>query len=236
MIVYNNFLKQIKKNFKVSSFGKPLKKSIILRHDIDFEISSAVKTAKINYKNNIKGCFFIYFNSPIYNVFEKKNIQYVENLLNLNQEIGIHVDKESLANLKNIYKSLKIFFPKILKIVSFHNPGKYYKELNKKLVKHKNFRSTYEKPFFYEGQYFSDSNFRNTLNDILDNLNYNFININEVIQILLHPENLNYENLKSPEQIQEKLFFNKVDDNLNEFAKNKYFKKKLKQYKKKIGI
>ena len=71
MIIYNNFLKQIKKKFKVSSFGKPLKNSIILRHDIDFEMSSAVKTAKVNYKNNVKGCFFIYFNSP-YIMFLKK--------------------------------------------------------------------------------------------------------------------------------------------------------------------
>ena len=72
---YQNLLKQILNlNIKFSNFEEPTANSVILRHDVDYDLEWAEMIANANKKLNIQACFFILISSANYNIFEDENI------------------------------------------------------------------------------------------------------------------------------------------------------------------
>ena len=111
-----------------SIFKKPI---ILLRHDIDLSLDSAIKIARIEQEYGISSCFMIMTNSPFYSIKDKKKILYIKNL---DHEIGLHfnfgirdnnnkinVDK-FINEMNNQANLLKDIISEDIYSISFHRP------------------------------------------------------------------------------------------------------------------
>ena len=109
------------------------KKTVLLRHDIDLSIPSALEIALIEQNFSFKSTFFINIHSDFYNVFEKKSILALRKIIDLDHAIGIHFDSKfwdikketELENRLLLEKTIiKDFLGVEPKAFSFHNPTK----------------------------------------------------------------------------------------------------------------
>jgi len=141
-------------------------KFIIWRHDVDIELEPVKKIAQIEYEEGIKSTYFLMIRSKFYNLLNSEGEAIIEILHRYGHEIGLHCDL-NLSRLSDIsyqeveeivrrdFSVLDKYFGKNVfkKIVSFHNPPE-------KIIMHNfdSFYSTYQKKFFKEIKYLSDSN------------------------------------------------------------------------------
>ena len=72
---------------------KPKSKFILMRHDIDLSLKSALKIAEIENSLKIKSTYFIR-TKGIFDVFSGKNSAIVRKISELGHEIGIHYDSD----------------------------------------------------------------------------------------------------------------------------------------------
>ena len=93
---YRNMLeKALNKGFIISSFknyDSKNKKTIILRHDIDFSLNSIKEIAQIEKDLNITSTFFFRLHSPNYNIYASNTFKILQDLKNKNHEIGLHFE------------------------------------------------------------------------------------------------------------------------------------------------
>lgn len=160
------------------------KNEIILRHDVDISLKSAFEVAKLEEKLNVTSSFFVMVTNPLYNVFTKKNRDYLKEISKRGFEVGLHFDSEVYDDSSNLedYVGMEsemlgeIIDTKICS-VSLHNPigGRYleFKEYN-------NAHSV----GFSDSNYISDSRM-----DFREKNPYEFVKraVYMSIQVLLHP-------------------------------------------------
>lgn len=155
-----------KSQYKVcffNSWSSDFKNIFILRHDVDQSLEQSIKIAKIENNYNIKSTFFLWLRSPFYNIFEKKYSDIIYKISNLGHQIGLHFDENvyKIENEKNLNKFIekevnliKTYFNINIYAISMHRPSKWLLNNDVKLDKYIN---TYEKRFFKDFKYFSDS-------------------------------------------------------------------------------
>ncbi|HXU27880.1 MAG TPA: hypothetical protein VN698_11670 [Bacteroidia bacterium] len=138
------------------------KKFCVLRHDIDASLNAAYEMASIEAKLGIKATYFIMLRSPIYNLFSRTNHQFVQKIIDLGHEIGIHYDEGFYAKKKELNSLieeealiLQNMFEKEIGVVSFHQPS--LKIINNELKINK-FINTYDRQDLDGVTYISDSN------------------------------------------------------------------------------
>ena len=213
---YINILKKLKENkYEFCFFNeKKENKKVYLRHDIDLDIIGAFKMAKIEHNLGIHSTWFIMPNNRLYNIMNQDVIKILEEITSLGHKLGLHIDAsgytkpEELGNDLNKYYNFYKDKIKLSKIFSFHVPNK---ELFENDVKVEGFINAYDKKFFKEITYVSDSNRREFLNeerfpDALEN--------NESMQLLTHPIWWNEENILKKDM--RKYLRNCAKDNLVE--------------------
>ena len=163
---------------------------LILRHDVDLSLEQSVKIAKIENKYNINSTFFIWLRSPFYNIFEKKYTDTIYNIIKLGHQIGLHFDESvyKIENEKELNKFIekeknliKTYFDINIYAVSMHRPSKWLLNNDVKLNKYVN---TYEKRFFKDFKYFSDSRRQWREGCICKKID---INRYDKLHILIHP-------------------------------------------------
>ncbi len=132
---YKYLLKIIKKNKRnIITFNEFFqnKKGIILRHDVDFCLSRALKIAKVEYNNKIISTFFVMINSKLYDLSENNNLKNIRKIISLGHEVGLHFDA-GLYNSDNICldeacnkecEKLEFLIGNKINIISFHRPKK----------------------------------------------------------------------------------------------------------------
>lgn len=183
---FENYIKIIKllkkNNYLFARFDKKnQRKRIYLRHDIDFSPKYLQKFLKYYEKEKISSNIFFMINAKTYNLLEKKNIEFI-NQISKKHCCGLHIDLKEIDS-KEI-NSLINFFKKRLKIenvISFHRPKKKDLKVN---VNNKKYINAYDKCFFNKKNYVSDSAQKQNFHLKLLNL----INKNEhKIQLLTHP-------------------------------------------------
>ena len=197
-ISYNGFLsfidlaKQMNYKFIFFNESRDNQKYIILRHDIDFGIIKDVyELAKIEKKYDIKSTYFFMMRNPFYNMLEKKNFNMVNQIINMGHSIGLHFDvsfynnrdKDSIIN--NIEKEIDLFFRIFdykIYYVSFHKPLSYL--IKQDFSIDKKFESVYNRKYFKDIKYMSDSCGRWRGPSIIELLKQNKYN---KIQLLTHP-------------------------------------------------
>jgi hypothetical protein len=139
------------------------KKICYLRHDVDADVSAALKVAQIECNLGIRATYFFMLRSPLYNLFSRTNQRYVEKILNLNHNLGLHFDENFSCQydiplqelVAKELEMLELNFGIKTNVVSFHQPSDRILMNNIKLT---NVIHTYDKELFSGIHYVSDSN------------------------------------------------------------------------------
>jgi len=138
----------------------------ILRHDIDADLEAAVKLAKVEQELGVKSTYFLMCQSPVYNLFSRWNIDYVNSIISMGHNIGLHYDRgfdlksglstnETSERIKAQTSFLENVFHCKIDAVSFHQPDEQIvKQEFKVSVK----INTYDFELLKNFQYYSDSN------------------------------------------------------------------------------
>lgn len=132
---YKKILLKLKENHEFCFLDNFSNNDVILRHDVDISLISAVKMAKIESELGIKSTYFILFHSQFYNPFSVSASKAIQKIIELGHKIGLHYDRSFFIENKlqpgeTISEELKDFsqhFNQKINLVSAHNPT-----LNKK--------------------------------------------------------------------------------------------------------
>lgn len=189
---YREIMKSINRNgYKSVRFYEEFEgKQVLVRHDIDIDLDSALQMAKIENQEGIKATYYIWINSPFYNIFETRYRKKINKILDLGHDIGLHFDetaykidsKEDILYWINKECDLiDNYFNIDIKSVSFHRPSQYVLQGDLDLGKYVN---TYSNKYFKEYKYISDSN-----GIWREGCGCNLFNANnyERVQLLTHP-------------------------------------------------
>jgi len=132
---YKRILSIASRNYSFRFFNEEfIDKSIILRHDLEFSIPTALKMAQIEAEFGIKATYFVQLHSEFYNTLERASIISIKEISNLGHQIGLHfdthfwnikterqLDKHLLID-KNIIEKYTGFK---IKAFSFHNTTEF---------------------------------------------------------------------------------------------------------------
>ncbi|MCH5250246.1 MAG: hypothetical protein J1E98_09940 [Lachnospiraceae bacterium] len=141
------------------------KRCVILRHDVDNDLSKALRFAQIEQSKGIRSTYFVLVTSDFYNIFSKDNSKKILEIIKCGHKIGLHFDEtvysmkpwgHDVVRDKILYetKLLEMVTEKPVKVVSMHRPSK--EMLIEKLVI-PGMINAYGTPFFDEFKYLSDS-------------------------------------------------------------------------------
>lgn len=83
------------------SFGRVL----VLRHDIDRKIKKALKMAKIERDHLVTSTYFFRLHAK-YNLFEYKNYNRINKIVNMNHEVALHLESQDFADCFGVSSKL----------------------------------------------------------------------------------------------------------------------------------
>lgn len=166
---YEQLLQTLKENhYKVATYHNWSKfdKSVILRHDIDFDLSKALEMAEREKSMGVKSTYFVLLTSDFYNICSAKNKNILTRIQSFGHEIGLHFDEMSYPDIAG--KDMQLVCEKIMKevkllseiieqkvaCVSMHRPSKQMLEMNLELS---GIVNSYSQLFFKKFKYLSDS-------------------------------------------------------------------------------
>lgn len=181
-------------------------KAVLLRHDVDADLSAALEMAKIEHTYGIKATYFLMLRSPLYNLLGRENFSIACEILKLGHAIGLHYDQgfdlqrgwshqETQVGVENEVRWLASQLKTQIKAVSFHQPGPAV--LQNEINTHP-LINTYDRKRLADYQYFSDSNRCFLLENLLLE---NSAEINNSLptkfQLLIHPMWWVYEDVET---------------------------------------
>jgi hypothetical protein len=160
-------------------------KEVLLRHDIDFSLSAAGQIAQQDYNLQVQSVFFVYLNSPFYNILFEDDKKRIDEIMELGHEVALHFDERINIDISKEIDILTKIFPGVrTDFISLHRPkiDQQTKTLIKSDVIPEYIKTTYDNEFFKHIEYISDSrcNFDETRLDAILNSARSF-------QLLLHP-------------------------------------------------
>ena len=154
---YNNFLELlriIKKTNRIMKFTEinaNTDEFVILRHDIEFDVSRAYQMASIEHTYGTKATYFVQIESDAYNPFSENNREMLNAITQMGHSLGLHFrqredERENIAEIARQLDVLKGAFPESERIFSCHMPKRdsFYHT-----YKIENAINAYSEPFFY---------------------------------------------------------------------------------------
>lgn len=189
---YINLIKKLKEegyNFTDYKNYNSKNKNVILRHDIDNSLEKALEIAKIEKELEVKAYYFVLLSTDFYNIMSEKSLKIIHKIVKLGGKIGLHFDEKKYKiysqeeYIKYIQYEIEIL-EKILGIkieaVSMHRPSSEFLEMNLEIP---NIINSYQKKYFKEFKYLSDSrmHWRENILEAINSGNYNNLHI------LIHP-------------------------------------------------
>ena len=203
----------------------------LIRHDIDLDLHFAEKIAKIEFKEKIKSTYFIQLTCETYNIFTLNNRILLKKLIKMGHEIGLHFDTSITKDINKEFKfqidTLSEIIDTKVRSVSLHNPS-----INKKIKIFKGYNNAYEKKFYQNSIYISDSCMLFNKNNIINYIKS--IPYEKSIQILIHPLHFGKKQRLYKEILLDNIFRYSKTINKN-FSVNKTYKKdKIKEVKFKL--
>ncbi|MFG6376998.1 MAG: hypothetical protein K1W19_01520 [Lachnospiraceae bacterium] len=169
---------------------KQIKNPVILRHDVDNDLSKALEMAEFESKREVKSTYFVLISSDFYNIFSMKNSRLIHQIQNYGHEIGLHFDEmkypQAVGNIDKIREEiikeadiLSYITECPVKTVSMHRPSKAVLNIDLQLP---DIINSYGQVFFQEFKYLSDSrrHWREPVEDIISSEKF------ERIYILTH--------------------------------------------------
>ncbi|MBI1782766.1 MAG: hypothetical protein HYR66_15590 [Sphingobacteriales bacterium] len=207
---YEDMLRTLKEDYEFISFSRAkfgrekMEKKVLLRHDIDQSVEKTEKIGEIEANLGISSTFFFLFRSPFYNMFSYDEEKIIRKLIAQNHFIGLHFDYtgysfKAFSQLSNQIMMEAEFIQRYYNVkvdaVSFHRPFdvEHFRRLELGAYPH-----AYESVFLEEFKYYSDSTGRWRFGTPLESDTYRN---RENLQILIHPEWWNEEELESLETV-----------------------------------
>lgn len=166
------------------------KRCVILRHDVDYDLSKALKFAQFEQSKGIRSTYFVLVTSDFYNVFSKESNKKILEIIKCGHQIGLHFDEMAYPMQIGSYgeicekilyeaKILEMVTEKPVKVVSMHRPSK---EILVEKLTIPGMINAYGSPYFDEFKYLSDSrrHWREPVEQIVASAQY------DRLQILTH--------------------------------------------------
>lgn len=163
---YEGFLRRLSEIYHFITFREGEKNHassrLILRHDIDMDLESALRMSSIENRLGIRATYFFMVRCPLYNVFAGGGSEQVKQVLANGHHFGLHFDCAlyediSADNLSHYISKecqlLEEFFAHPVEAISFHRPGR----LELSGIELEKWPHTYERVFLEKFKYFSDS-------------------------------------------------------------------------------
>ncbi len=109
---------------------EPDKRHLILRHDIDMSLESALALAEVEREMDVRSIYFVLLRSGLYNPFSEQGIAQLKRILDAGHEVGLHFDAslypEDRASLEvaceRECERLEVQLGCAVEVVSFHRP------------------------------------------------------------------------------------------------------------------
>lgn len=185
-------LKLKENNYQFISYHNPFQydRTVILRHDVDFDLEKAAKMAVLEKELQVSSTYFILLSTNFYNIHSASSKKWIFNILGNGHTIGLHFDEtkyeeeDTQALEGRILDEIKIFNQElgenIIRSVSMHRPSKRMLESD---LQPKGIINSYSRKFFEEYKYLSDSrmNWREDVFSVIDSFGNNHLHI------LTHP-------------------------------------------------
>lgn len=212
-----------------------IKKTILLRHDIDYSIESALNMAKIEYQEGILATYFILPDSLFYNLLEPEQINKVKDIIKMGHKVGLHFDIGAYCTLSEQQQIEKIqFFKNFMEnlletpitSISYHNPViQGLEKLDRSLTLH-GLINCYSNILAETFVYRSDSMCHFRDQQLIDNILQGKY---ENLQLLIHPEWWTNQENTMDEKIQNVLLekTNKLEFYFSELKQKYYSKEKM---------
>lgn len=158
---------------------------VILRHDIDNDLSKAVKLAEVEAKEGVQSTWFALLRTDFYNPASRNILDKLHAIQDMGHEIGLHFDEKAYPvgtqgeTVERILKEKDILSGILetpVTTVSMHRPSKATLEANLEIPGMVN---SYNKTFFHDFKYLSDSRcrWREPVLDIVRSREYNRLHI-----------------------------------------------------------
>ena len=189
---YKNLLGQVKNfGYQITDYHSwsNYDRCVILRHDIDYDVSKAIAMAELEKQQGVKSTYFVLVTSDLYNVFSLRISDALKKIVGCGHEIGLHFDEVKYSNLVvseikgKIIEECEILgkaigFP--VTTVSMHRPSKMILDADLSIP---GIINSYGSVFFKGFKYISDSRrrWRESVEDIIRSLGY------QRLHILTHP-------------------------------------------------
>lgn len=181
------------KEYKITNYSnwERYDKCVILRHDVDFDMSKALLIAQTEYDYGVESVFFVLLTSNFYNIHSSVNKRMIKQIQKMGHTIGLHFDEmaypEDVGNADRITdrikKEIDILSEALetdVMVYSYHRPTKTILDSD---IRISGVINSYERLFFKEFKYLSDSrmHWREPVLDIINQGNFSRM------QILTHP-------------------------------------------------
>jgi hypothetical protein len=134
---------------------------LVLRHDIDIDLRSALEIARIENEMGIKSTYFISLRTPFYNALSNHNHKILEEIYKLGHDVATHVECEEDNKFSGVIKDINtlkqfnIFLNS--EIASLHSPGNLKRFANNDITLPKEAENVYGAILRGELEYISDS-------------------------------------------------------------------------------
>jgi hypothetical protein len=159
---------------------------VILRHDIDCSMAKAREMAELEHRLGISATVFVLVTSEYYNLMLDENVAAMRAIAAMGHEIGLHYDTAALPGqtaeeraqvVVKLARFLEDYAGVPITSVAQHNPS-----LTDVRLTIPGFRDAYERRFFTDIAYLSDSRRMFGTADV-----FQFFRAHERSQLLVHP-------------------------------------------------
>lgn len=190
---YTSIIRLAQKNgYHFSAYDAPWppkRRTLFLRHDVDYSPHLALAMARTNAFLGVRGTFFLLLRSQIYNLLSPWVLRIVRDIRALGQDLALHAVVPSSpshawqAALKRDYLTAKADIPSLKPVFSWHMPNRRILTETAPHLKVSGLWNCYSRRFTGHVQYFSDSNMRWHPRDFAHFVSADY----SVLQLLFHP-------------------------------------------------
>ncbi len=164
-------------------------RTVIMRHDVDFDLEKACTLAALEEQMGVESTYFVLVATDFYNLLSKNSRDKIRTIISLGHDIGLHFDETQYAiNSIGGFQERVMVEAKILSdaldyeinVVSMHRPSQ---AILKRNIKFQRLVNSYSPEFFVHMKYLSDSRmfWREDVIDIVMSRKY------DRLHILTHP-------------------------------------------------
>jgi len=147
----------------------PARQVVLIRHDVDFSLEYAMEMARLENELGVTSTYFVRIHSTRYNLFDRFNFRYLQELLQLGFEIGVHQEvcnfthncTDSLELLRREKLIIESILGREVHGVATHIPKRNHYQLSPEIIDKIGFKYAPDFEVFNRGAVFiSDSNKR----------------------------------------------------------------------------